>query len=117
MPMRQNHVDGMMTNMEVVSGFRLRSMAKAATAEMAIGASWPPVLLLDPNGGAKTVLLPAEADSKDLVFFIRNTADASEVLTVEEDSSTTAILTLAQGEGAMVHCDGTTWRAFETDIA
>ena len=116
MPMRQDHENGKYYKPEIASGFRLRSLALTATAEMPIDPDWPPVLLLDPGGAARTVLLPAEASSKDLVYFIRNTANAAEVLTVEEDSSTTAILTLAQGEGAMVHCDGTTWRGFETDI-
>lgn len=90
-------------------GLKLENIAKTVAAEEAIATSWPPVLLLDPNGGAKTVLLPAEADSEGLTFVIFNTADAAEVLTVEEDSSTTAILTLAQGEGGLVYCDGTTW--------
>lgn len=117
MPMRQNHEGGNYYNPIIRNKFRLMAMTKVATAEMAIGAEWPPVLLLDPGGAGRTVLLPPEADCKDQVFFIRNTADAAETLTVEEDSSTTAILVLAQGEGAMVHCDGTTWRSFETDIA
>lgn len=92
------------------SGFKMRSMTKDATAEMAIDSDWPPVLLLDPAGGAKTILLPAEADSKDLMFIIVNTADASETITVEEDSSTTSIGTVAQNASGLFHCDGTTWR-------
>lgn len=117
MPMRQNYEDGKFYGMKVMHGLKLASIAKAVTAEMAIPNNWPPVLLLDPNGAARTALLPTEATSEGLVYFVRNTADAAEVLTLEEDSSTTAIVALAQGEGAMLHCDGTTWRAFETDIA
>lgn len=114
MPMRQNHVGGDLYEPNIQSGLRLAAMSKAVGAEEALLATYPPVLYLDPNGGAKTVLLPAEADSKGLTFFIYNAADAAETLTIEEDSSTTAIVALTQGEGCMVHCDGTTWTAFET---
>lgn len=117
MPMRQNHVGGKFYEPMIEASLRLASLRKAVTADEPILTTYPPVLYLDPNGAARTVLLPAEADSKGLTFFIRNVADAAEALTVEEDSSSTAIVVLAQNEGCMVHCDGTTWRAFETDIA
>lgn len=104
-PVRDTHGQ----NFEVRKQLKLDHVAKAVAAEEAIGVDWPPMLLLDPDGGA-TVLLPPEADSENLVFFIFNTAGAAETLTVEEDSSTTAILTLLQGESGMVYCDGTAWR-------
>ena len=110
MSMNQNHKDGRFYDPLFMTGLKLQSLSIAATAEMPIDAHWPPVLLIDPNGGAKTILLPPEASSKDLVFFVQNTADAAETLTIEEDSSTTAIVALAQGKGAMLHCDGVTWR-------
>lgn len=108
--MRQNHEAGTFTDMLIRSGLRIQSMTAAATAEMAIGVDWPTMLLLDPSGAARTILLPPEADSKDLVFIIVNTADAAETITVEEDSSTTSIGTVAQNTSGMFHCDGTTWR-------
>lgn len=94
----------------IQKGLKIASYAADATAEMAIQTTWPPILYLDPAGGAKTVLLPAEADSEGLVFLIVNTADASETITVEEDSSTTSIGTVAQNGFGLFHCDGTTWR-------
>lgn len=105
-PVRDTHGQ----NFEVRKQLKLDHVAKVVAAEEAIGVDWPPMLLLDPGGAARTVLLPPEADSENLVFFIVNTADAAEALTVEEDSSTTAILSLLQGESGMVYCDGTTWR-------
>lgn len=117
MPMRQNHVGGLFYAPKIEEGLRLASVAKTVTAEEPLLTSYPPVLYLDPNGGARTVLLPAEADSEGLTYFVRNIADAAEVLTIQEDSSTTTIVTLAQNEGCMLHCDGTVWRAFESDIA
>ena len=109
MATRQNHVAGKLTDMLFVSGVKMDSLAKAATADMPIGATWPPILYLDPNGGAKDVLLPAEADSENLVFFIVNTADAAENLVVKDDSDSSTIVTISQNGSAMVHCDGTTW--------
>lgn len=64
---------------------------------------------LDPGGAARTVLLPPE--SAGLWYFIRNTADASELLTVNEDSNTTTIMVIPQNAGAWFFCDGTTWFA------
>ena len=110
MATRTESADTVFWNSMFASGFKLLSMTKDATAEMQIEVSWPPHLLLDPAGGAKTILLPAEADSKDLVFIVTNTADAAETITVEEDSSTSSIGTVAQNASGMFHCDGTTWR-------
>ncbi len=101
--------DAPVFGLDVRQGMKMLPLVMDASAEMAIGADWPPMLFLDPAGGAKTVLLPAEADSKGLMFVIVNTADGVEVLTVEEDSSTTAIATIAQFEMAILVCDGTTW--------
>lgn len=88
-------------------GLKLALMSKAATADMAIGATWPPVLLLDPSGATKAIQLPPEEEG--LAFIIKNTADADEDLTVEEDSATTTIGTVGQGTAALFVCDGTTW--------
>lgn len=111
MAMRQNHVAGNLTDMVFRSGLKLASLhiTMAATDET-ISKDWPPVLVVDPNGGAKDMLLPAEADSKGLVFFVYNKADAAENLVLKDDSDTQTIVTIAQDAAAMVHCDGTTWR-------
>jgi len=109
MTSRTNHAGGDYYSPYIRSGFKLAFMTKNATAEMAIGANWPPILYLDPAGGAKTILLPAEAECAGQVFIIVNTADAAETITVEEDSSTTSIGTVAQNTSGMFHCDGTAW--------
>lgn len=100
----------------VMQGLMANSLAKTVAANEALLITYPPVLLLDPNGGAKDVLLPTEATSVGLMFFIYNTADAAESLVVKEDSDTTAIVTLTQGTGAIVHCDGTTWRLIASSL-
>ena len=69
----------------------------------------PPVLLLDPGGAARNVLLPAESDSKGKVYWIKNLDGGVNAITVQEDSGTTTIVTVNAGAQAMVFCDGTTW--------
>ena len=110
MPMRQNHEQAIMYGMTVAHGLKLRSLAKAVTAEMPIDPTWPPVLLLDPNGAARTALLPLASSYEGLTFFIRNTADAAETLTLEDSTSTVVIGTLAQNVGGVFQSDGVVWR-------
>lgn len=117
MPMRQNHVGGKFYEPRIEAALKLNFLQKTVGADEQLLGTYPPVLYLDPNGAGRTVLLPAEAESEGLTFFVRNIADAAETLTLEEDSSSTTVVALAQGEGCMVHCDGTTWRAFQADIA
>jgi len=94
-------------------GLKLRHMAAdAGGATYTIGSDYPPVVLLDPGGGAISALLPAEADGKSKVFIIFNTADAAEAIAVKEDSGTTTIITLDQNQAGVVFCDGTTWHGF-----
>lgn len=116
MAQRTNHIGGQHYNPLFVSQVRMKSMAVVATADMPIAATWPPVLLVDPGGAARTILLPPEAECEDQMFLIINTADAAETLTVEEDSGTTTIVALLRNESVWVHCDGTKWRAVQADL-
>ena len=63
---------------------------------------------LDPGGSVRTVVLPAEADSKGLEFYIMNDADGAETITVTNDAAGT-IVAIPQNEAALVVCNGTTW--------
>jgi len=67
------------------------------------------IQVLDPNGAGRDVTLPPEAASAGIDFYIHNSADAAEVLTIKEDGGAT-ICTPTQNETAYVYCDGTTWR-------
>jgi len=108
--MRNNMNDFVATGMFVLAGLKLASLEKTVADNEAIAADYPPVLYLDPNGGAKDVLLPAEATAKGLTFIVRNIADAAETLTLKDDSDTTTVVALAQNATAIVHCNGTVWR-------
>ncbi len=67
------------------------------------------LLLVDANSGTtEDLLLPPEATSTGVIFFICNTG--GEDIVVKEDSDTTTICTISTAESAFVACDGTTWR-------
>jgi len=76
-----------------------------------IAAGDPQVQFLDPGGSGRTVTLPAEASSTGRLYFIVNTADAAEDLTVKDDAANT-IVTISQDEAGLVVCDGTSWKGF-----
>lgn len=63
-------------------------------------------LLLDPGGSSRTVTLPAAGDSNGLAFFIANTADAAETLTISDGAT---VATVGQGQACMVASNGTDW--------
>lgn len=94
---------------------KMASYTAALSGEITIAKEYPPVLLLDPAGSDRDVLLPAEADSKGLMFWIFNTADnPAEILSIKEDSDTTVIVALDENEFGYVYCDGTNWRGFSS---
>lgn len=67
------------------------------------------LLLVDANSGTtEDLLLPPEATSTGVFFWISNTG--GEDIVVKEDSDTTTICTISTAESGWVACDGTTWR-------
>jgi hypothetical protein len=70
---------------------------------------------LDPGGSGRNIVLPAER--KGLSVVVANTADGSEVLTIQEDAGSTTICTPTQNETATLWCDGTTWHGSVGDSA
>lgn len=67
------------------------------------------IQVLDPGGSGRDVTLPPEAASAGVDFYVHNSADAAEVLTIKNDGAGT-VCTPTQNETAYVYCDGTTWR-------
>ena len=61
---------------------------------------------LDPGGSARTVVLPAAAEG--LAVIINNTADAAEIITVN-DAAAALIGTPTQNETLWCVSDGTSW--------
>ena len=88
--------------------FRFQHETETLAAGKTLTKDSPSLQFLDPGGAGRTIVLPAEADSKGLVFFISNEADAAEILTINDDAAAT-IVTPTQNEAAILFCDGTTW--------
>lgn len=107
--MRPTLEDAEAYGIKINVGLKLARNIEALTAEKTLNIGDATMQVLDPGGGDKDVLLPAEASSDGLVFLIKNTADAAESLIVKEDSDTTTIGTVAQNEAGLFFCDGTTW--------
>lgn len=67
------------------------------------------VLYVDANSSAtEDLTLPAEASSTGLLLFIYNSGGES--IVVKSDAPAT-ICTIATAKGAVLFCDGTTWRS------
>lgn len=78
----------------------------AASAQTKIESN---VLYVDPNSsGTEDLTLPAEAVSTGLLLFIYNSGGES--LVVKSDEPAT-ICTIATTKGAVLFCDGVTWRS------
>lgn len=88
------------------SMLKLESEAAAIAATRTLTILSKPVQILTLTG-AQDVVLPAEALSTDLVFYIWATGATA---TVKDDGGS-SIDTVASGVGNMFHCDGTTWRS------
>ena len=93
--------------------FRLGREVRALGGNITLAKKSSPLHYLDPAGAGRDVTLPAEADSKGLLFFLVNTADAAEDLTIKDDGAST-IGIIGQNEIGILVCDGTTWKSMIT---
>lgn len=98
--------------------FRILSLTRAIADNFDVLLDMPTVLRLDAGAGNKDVRMPnvATATSKDLVFFILNDGAANNLVIKTHDEGAT-IVTLAPGDGAMLHCNGVTWKSLVYDVA
>ena len=108
--MRKPILNGLADHLHVMRGLTLGAQVRTLAGNVTLVADSPTAQVMDPGGSARTVTLPAEADSEGLVFLIINSADAAEVITVEDDGTTTQA-TIAQDEAALLFCDGTSWHS------
>jgi len=115
--MRINLEGGRLDNVQLGKGMTHLPLIQTLGATFTVTVNMPQALFLDPGGAGRTVLLPTEATSRGLYFVIINTADAAENLAVKEDSDTTTIATIGQGDIGTFYCDGVTWYAESVDIA
>lgn len=84
-------------------GNRLGLLVQTLTGTTDIPADAPHVLALDPGGSARTVKLPANPKKGDW-FLLINTADAAEVITVQDSAAAalTPACTPTQSESALI---------------
>lgn len=67
------------------------------------------IFAFDPGGSGRDVTLPpASKDLDGQAILIENTADAAEVLTIKDASTT--VCTPTQSETALVYCRNATWK-------
>lgn len=92
-----------------VSKFQLDHNVELLNADRTILITDKPIQRLDANGTDRNVLLPTEATSTDLVFFIYNmSGELGEDLNVQDDASAD-LETIHFHHFGICTCDGTTW--------
>jgi hypothetical protein len=64
---------------------------------------------LDPGGAGRKIIPPLETSSKGLWFYVINTADAAEDITVRNNADGADRGVISQNESALLICDGVTW--------
>jgi len=96
----------------LVGGTRLHTNTETLSANKTLTETDEKVHFFDPDGQDRDVVLPPEATSDGLHFYIFNTADAGgEDLVVKDDGAGT-IITISQNEGGVVFCNGVVWKGF-----
>lgn len=93
-------------------GVAVRTLTGAVTAD----ATTENVGAWDPGGAHRDVTLPPEESSEGLVVWFKNTADAAENLVIKDDAGST-IVTIGQGEFALVACTGSAWTSMKSSVA
>ncbi len=104
---RQINVGGGISKGVYHNELKLTNVTVEMDANLTLTVDSPTLQFLDPTT-ARTVTLPAEADSDGLMFVIANKANAGEVITIKNDAAGT-VCTPTQNETAIVFCDGATW--------
>ena len=82
------------------------------SGDLALTTDHPAVVKLDPGGAGRTITLEAESGAAGRFRLVVNSADAAEVLTINDDGGS-EVSSPTQSEAALLYCDGTSW----TEIA
>jgi hypothetical protein len=104
--MRQRLDDAVIWGCTLMSKFKMKGVSQTLTGNFTIDADQGPIVSLDPGGAGRNVTLPTEEEG--LTFWINNTADAAEDLTVKNPATTT-IGTVSQNEMGVAFCIGGVW--------
>lgn len=107
---RSNINDAEAQNLTIMNKMRLGVNSMTLGADYTLTHAAAPIQCFDPDGSTRKILMPTEADSRGLCFFIVNWAGGAEDLTIRDDADAVTIGTISQNEMAILVCDGTTWR-------
>ena len=88
--------------------------AASVTGTLTLDGSHGSKLVLTPTA-ARTVLLQPEATRNGVTVFVKNAGAFT--LTFKDDSNTDTIGTVAAGQSAAFHCNGTTWYALGASVS
>lgn len=109
--MRGNLHGNGLRNPKIYNGLQLGTLVYAAAADLTLDDDSAVCIAFDPSGAGRKVLMPlASALNEGYAFFIVNTADAAEDLTVKDSTDAVTIGTISQNENAWVINVGGTWR-------
>lgn len=86
----------------VKGGVHIQALSGAVTLDRDMAY----LAFIDPNGATRVVTLPDP--EVGLMWFVLNTADAAEDLTIKNAAATT-LGTISQNEGALIVSDGVNW--------
>ncbi len=106
MPSRSNIAHAALRGCTLWEKNKMGVMIQTLAADLAMDEAMPMVVMLD-GAADRDIDLPAEAIG--LQYWIGNTGNANEVLTVYEDAGTTVIANVYPGQIVHFLCDGTTW--------
>lgn len=109
---RQGVTGGQLENVLITKQLKMAVMTFVLPADnYQLTKDHPTVLNIDPDG-AKDVLLPAiDAETRNLVFIIKNWAGGAEDITIKTsaDAALSPSIVISQNEMALLMNDGVTW--------
>jgi hypothetical protein len=102
-----NLEDPLIVDPVLVKGVKGNVTVMTATGAFTLDRDTGYMTFIDPGGATRVMTLPAA--EKGLMFWITNTADAAEDITVSDPLGPATRGTISQNEAALVYSDGTRW--------
>lgn len=116
--MRINIDEGLARDFTLLANSRLGVTLKTLTGTETLQANCTTVQMLDPGGAGRTVKLPPSPKKGDLIIIV-NTADAAEVITVQDSggNALTPACTPTQNETAIIIYSGDATLGWRSTVA
>jgi hypothetical protein len=104
---RLNLEDNLVYDPTLVKGIKGGVATMVATGAFTLDRDTGFLTFIDPGGATRVMTLPAA--EKGLMFWITNTADAAEDITVSDPLGPATRGTISQNEAGLVYSDGVRW--------